>query len=57
MSLFEHEIVLRDKLETAYGLKYENDRYNREKATAAEKGAADDGRGMQEFIPVNPESG
>ncbi|KAF3763039.1 MFS general substrate transporter [Cryphonectria parasitica EP155] len=41
LSLAEHEIMLREKLETEYGLKHENDRYNRAKPTTnAEKGAA-----------------
>ncbi|KUI67782.1 hypothetical protein VM1G_03182 [Cytospora mali] len=40
LSLFEDEIVLREKLETEYGLKHENDRYNRAKAAGVvEKGA------------------
>jgi hypothetical protein len=42
LSLFEDEIKLRKTLDTEYGLKHENDRYSRAKATqAAEQGTAD----------------
>ncbi|KAI1209522.1 MFS general substrate transporter [Annulohypoxylon truncatum] len=50
LSLFESEIVLRKTLDTEYGLKHENDRYNRPKATRtaetvekANKRVADEG--------------
>ncbi|OTA89148.1 hypothetical protein M434DRAFT_374057 [Hypoxylon sp. CO27-5] len=43
LSLFEDEIVLRKTLDTEYGLKHENDRYNRAKdAEAAEKRVVED---------------
>lgn len=42
LSLFEDEIKLRKTLDTEYGLRHENDRYNRAKAArAADKGAGD----------------
>ncbi|OTA70835.1 MFS general substrate transporter [Hypoxylon sp. EC38] len=43
LSLFEDEIVLRKTLDTEYGLKHENNRYNRAKdAEAAEKRVVED---------------
>ena len=48
LSLFEDEIVLRKVLETEYGLKHENDRYNRAKvATAIGKRTPGEDHGAQ----------
>jgi hypothetical protein len=43
LSLFEDEIVLREKLETEYGMRHENDRYNRANVAAVvvENGTGD----------------
>ncbi|KAG8161438.1 hypothetical protein KVR01_008425 [Diaporthe batatas] len=43
LSLFEDEIVLRETLETEFGLRHENDRYHRAQGAAEEKSGPTDG--------------